>query len=419
MKISTPRLLGARGRPRAQVLALLGCALFATWSAPIRSSAESVGPPSPLLWTSIPFGKERTTAKLEDGTAAELTLRPELQLAANQLLRLAQPIAGAALLVDVATGELLVYDQFIKNGHPAYDVITGEAPSASVFKLVTTAALLERTAVQPQTSVCFRGGEREILREHLEPPTDPSTVRCAPFSTALGFSRNAVYAQLVTEYLMRDDLDQVATRLGFNQTLPFDVPASVGSVKLPYNDLEFARTAAGFQNTSLSPLGAAHLAYTVALGGQAARMRLVRKAGTYASPEGREMLGALMSPSTAWRMTRMMEVTVHSGTSLEAFSQADGSSYLKDIRVAGKTGTLQPHDHSSTATWFTGFAPSRNPEVVVTVFLRNDKVWRHKANEVARDLLRVYFKDHKGVTDPLAVTAAPTAKSSGDVRASL
>jgi penicillin-binding protein A len=315
--------------------------------------------------------------------------------------------------VEVATGNVLVYDQFIRNGHPTYDVLTGEAPSASVFKLVTTTALFERTGVQPQTNVCFRGGEREILREHLEPPRDQVTARCAPFATALGFSRNAVYAQLVTEHLMRDDLDQVAKKLGFNQTLPFDVQTSVGSVNLPYNDLEFARTAAGFQSSSLSPVGAAHLAYSIALGGQAARMRLVRKAGHYESPPGRETLGLIMSPTTAWRLTRMMEVTVHSGTSLEAFSQADGSSYLKDIRVAGKTGTLQPHDHASTATWFTGFAPSRKPAVVVTVFLRNDKVWRHKANEVARDLLRVYFKDHKGITDPLVTAGLAEGKTSG------
>lgn len=408
---------GLTGRPRWRQRALLLGSFLAIWGATPSAATEPVGPPSPLVWSSIPFSKEqRATAHLADGTDAELTLRPELQHAANQLLRSARPIVGAAILIDVATGDLLVYDQFIRSGHATYDVLTGEAPSASVFKLVTTTALFERTEVQPQTSVCFKGGEREILREHLDPPHPVGNARCAPFSTALGFSRNAVYAQLVTEYLMRDDLDQVATSLGFNRTLPFDLQASVGTLKLPYNDLEFARTAAGFQDSSLSPLGAAHLAYTIALGGQAARVRLVKKAGAYERPEGRELLGSVMSANTAWRLTRMMEVTVHSGTSLEAFSQPDGSSYLKDIRVAGKTGTLQPQDHSSTATWFTGFAPSRNPEVVVTVFLRNDKVWRHKANEIARDLLRVYFKDHKGITDPLATAAVatPVAASKGD-----
>ncbi|HEX2730744.1 MAG TPA: penicillin-binding transpeptidase domain-containing protein [Polyangiaceae bacterium] len=364
-----------------------------------------VQPPSvvsPLAWDSVSFAGDTAHAHLQDGTPAELTLNLELQRAANQLLREAFPIAGAAILLDVASGRLLAYDQFTKHGHPTYDVLTGEAPSASVFKLVTTAALLEKTKVEPQTPVCFRGGEREILREHLEPPTRGAGTRCATFATALGFSRNAVYAQLVTEHLMRDDLDQIALKLGFNQALPFDLPARVGSLNLPYNDLDFARAAAGFQHSSLSPLGAAHLAYTVALGGQSARMRLVQRAGDYDAPSERELLGTVLSKVTANRLTRMMEVTVHSGTSLEAFSQPDGSSYLKDIRVAGKTGTLQPADRSSTTTWFTGFAPSRDPKVVVTVFLRNDRVWRHKANQVARDLLRVYFKDHKGISDPLA-----------------
>lgn len=389
----------------ARVAALCGLLAWLLHSA----SARSVEPsrlPSPLLPNSVHLNGDKARGRLADGTVAELTLRAELQRAADKLLRQAHPLAGAAILLDVGTGDLLSYAQFVRPGGANYDVLTAQAPSASVFKLVTTTALFERSAVQLQTSVCFEGGEREIQRQHLEAPHTASA-RCAPFATALGFSRNAVYAQLVTEHLMRQDLQQVAGSLGFNAELPFDVPVEVGSVDLPYNDLQFARAAAGFVGSSLSPLGATHLAYSIALGGKAARMRLVRSAGGYQAPNGREGLGTLMSPTTAWRLTRMMEVTVHSGTSLHAFSEPDGSAYLADIRVAGKTGTLRDPNSSRTTMWFTGFAPSRNPKVVVTVLLQNDRVWRHKANEVARDLLRVYFKTHKGVTDPFADLPKP------------
>jgi cell division protein FtsI/penicillin-binding protein 2 len=199
---------------------------------------------------------------------------------------------------------------------------------------------------------------------------------------------------------MRSQLQDVATQVGFNAKLDFDVPASVGTIDLPYNDLAFARASAGFRNSSISPIGVAHLTYAIALGGQAGRMRLVRQAGEYAAPEGRTLLGEIIDPTTAWRLTRMMEVTVHSGTSLVAFSNPQGSSYLGSIRVAGKTGTLQTRKDGPTTSWFTGFAPSRKPRVVVTVLLQNGKVWRSKANQLARDLLRVRFKDHRGVTDP-------------------
>ncbi len=369
---------------------------------PPPGDAEPATPqtlPSPLKLGSIRVSDHDSRGVLEDGTPAELTLAPHFQHAAERLLKLAQPAAGAAILVDVETSKVLAFAQYTSPGHPIYDVLTSEAPSASVFKLVTTTSLFEHGAVDPDTVVCFSGGEDGIRRQHLSAPPAHGG-RCAPFGTALGFSRNAVYAQLATEHLMRSDLAETAKRLGFNAALPFDVGARLGSVELPYNDLEFARAAAGFQNTSLSPVGAAHLTYAIALGGRAAPMHLVERAGHYSAPPHRVLSNSIMSPTTAWRLTRMMEVTVHSGTSLEAFSNSHGSSYLGSVRVAGKTGTLQIRKGSPTTSWFTGFAPSRSPRVVVTVMLQNERVWRRKANELARDLLRVYFKDRRGVTDP-------------------
>ncbi len=359
------------------------------------------GLPAPLKLGSVRVTDHGARGVLADGTTARLTLDARLQQDASRLLRAARPVAGAVVLLEVESGRLLVYDQFTRRGHPAYDVLTSEAPSASVFKLVTTTALLEHTKVEPKTTVCFRGGQHGIEREHLE---RPQRGRCAAFGTALGFSRNAVYAQLATQHLMRGDLLSVAERLGFNSEAAFDAPASIGSVRLPYNDLEFARAAAGFQDSSLSPLGATHLSYAIALGGRAGRIRLVESAGGYEAPERRELLGRIMSANTAWRLTRMMEVTVHSGTSLEAFSKPHGGSYLGSVRVAGKTGTLQLRHSSPTTSWFTGFAPSRKPEVVVTVLLQNDDVWHHKANEVARDVLRSYFQDRPGVSSPFETT---------------
>jgi penicillin-binding protein A len=104
-----------------------------------------------------------------------------------------------------------------------------------------------------------------------------------------------------------------------------------------------------------------------------------------------------------------MEVTIHSGTCRQAFSNHAGKNYLGNIMVAGKTGTLRPDTDGTTLTsWFVGFAPSRAPEVVVAVMLQNGIVWRRKANEVARDLLRCYFAGRPLVTDPFAKPAPPS-----------
>jgi cell division protein FtsI/penicillin-binding protein 2 len=132
------------------------------------------------------------------------------------------------------------------------------------------------------------------------------------------------------------------------------------------------------------------------------RLRIVAKAPGFSAPDKREMTSRVLGSRTAERMRRMMEVTVREGTSAEAFTNPAGHPYLGSMRVAGKTGTLQPDPKKPTTSWFTGFAPSRRPVVVVSVLLVNGKVWRRKANEVARDMLRVYFHSHghRGISSP-------------------
>lgn len=331
---------------------------------------------------------------------AVLTLDPALQRTSLDQLRAAHPVQGAVVVLEVRTGRVLVWAEHKapKRKSLFYEA---QAPAASVFKLVTTVALFERGHVDFKRRVCFDGGEHGIYRRHLAPAKGPAAA-CTTFSQALGHSRNAVYAQLVNERLMRTDLIEVAERIGFNANVPFDVPVELGGLSVPYNDLAFARTAAGFEDTRLTPLGAAYLSFLIANGGRSARLSIVDHVGDYHAPAQRQDLEQVISPSSAWRLVRMMEVTVHSGTSLGAFSDERGRSYLRSIRVAGKTGTLQPTPDAPTTSWFTGFAPSRRPELVVSVLLQNGPVWHRKANEVARDLFRSYFaaRGVRGVTAP-------------------
>ena len=362
--------------------------------------SDALEPPRPSL-DKIQLVDDHYEAPTRSGIA-ELTLRHDLQALSGRLLARARPVRGAAIMVDTRSGKVLVFDRYVRHGTAPLSLLTqASAPAASLFKLVTTAALLAKTPVSPSTRVCTRGGEAGIGRRHLQPPPrELAEQLCAPFWQALGHSRNAVYAQLSTQHLLRGDLLQMAQAIGFDSELAFDVPAQVGHVELPYNDLEFARASAGFVGSTLSPLGVAHLTLAIARGGKAARMTLIDRQGDYRAPARAEELGTLMRTYVAHQLRRMMEVTVHSGTSLDAFTSHAGVSYLGQIRVAGKTGTLQPSPNVPTTSWFTGFAPSRNPHVVVTVLLQNSSVWRRKANEVARDLLRAYFIQSPGVTHP-------------------
>lgn len=341
----------------------------------------------------IQLAGDGATAPRPSGEPARLTIDPGLQHAAQRLLGRARPVAGAAIAVHVPSGRVLAFADTAQGNV----LLERRAPAASLFKIVTTGALLEAGHVSAKRTVCTDGGIRGIERKHLEPPRSGKAL-CAPFRSALGHSRNAVFAQLATRFLMRDDLVQMGARFGFDKPVPFDgASVPLGTLSVPYNDLEFARTAAGFRGSTLSVLGAAHVALLVAHGGRRRPIRILEdtpaESGVHA-----------LSAGTARELRRMMEVTVHSGTSLEAFSDADGRAFLPGIRVAGKTGTLKPSAGDPTTSWFIGFAPSRNPEIAVSVLLQNGKVWRRRANELGRDLLRAHFaaEGRAGVTDPFS-----------------
>jgi penicillin-binding protein A len=389
------RRLSPFGLPLLLMLALL--------PAPSRGSPPELSRETPqVLLERMTVAPDGATAPLATGGTTPLTIDPALQRAADRLLAAARPLAGTVVMLHAPSGRVLVFDQYSRSRDLGRLLYEARSPSASVFKIVTSAALLETGRIDPQTEVCFAGGNHSIERRHLDPPR-AGKITCAPFGTALGHSRNAVFAQLVTRHLGRDDLVDIAARFGFNKPLAFDYPVPLGTLKVPYNDLEFARAAAGFEGSTLSALGAAYLGYVVAAGGQAPRLRILKQPAGTPTPARLELLSRVFRPWTAQKLTRMMELTVHGGTSFGVFSDETGRSLLGDLRVAGKTGTLHRAHDGSTTSWFVGFAPSRSPEIVVGVLLLNTDVWRSKANEVARDMMRVYFagRGRPGIVDPL------------------
>ena len=312
-------------------------------------------------------------------------LDPSLQTLAQKLLRQARPQSGGIIVANPHSGQILAWAEKSTRRDKSW-LTHAKAPSASLFKLVTTAALLEKGGVPPNRKVCTSGGVRLIQRKHLDPPRTKQPI-CSPFRHALGHSKNAVYAQLATSALTRRDLIETGAAFGFNQPLRFERPAEMGRLDVPYGDLAFARAAAGFSHSTLSTLGALQLATVIANGGRRPHFFINPPKGKFASRQ-------VIEPRTARRLARMMEVTIHSGTCRTTFSDERGQNVLGTLKAAGKTGTLRRRPHGPTTSWFVGFAPSRKPRIVISILLNNGEIWHRQAKEVGRDLLVAYFKPY-------------------------
>ena len=102
---------------------------------------------------------------------------------------------------------------------------------------------------------------------------------------------------------------------------------------------------------------------------------------------GREVI----SRSTARTLGQMMLSTVTRGTAREAFRDRRGRPYLRDIAVAGKTGTLSSDAPYRGYTWWVGFAPQDAPKIAVAALVVNGPNWRIKASQVAREALHYHL----------------------------
>jgi peptidoglycan glycosyltransferase len=364
-----------------------------------RATSDATGPVAPT-----------------DAGIARLTLDPELQRIALGLMGARHLPEAAVVLMDAATGRLFVYASHVDKGRPRDLCAEATAPSASVFKIITAAALLEDAHLEPETKQCYSGGESRINSVDLV--DDPQRDRyCTTLAGALGRSINSVFARLASERLAPPELDAMARRFGYGQSVPFDVPVQPSALRVPTEPLEFARTAAGFWNTTLSPLEAAEISAIVARGGESVRPALVDKvvsssgAEIWAAPEQAPSHRAL-ARETADQLGAMMQHTVREGTSWRAFHDPNGLAFLPGIEVAGKTGTLTDAETHRYYTWFTGFAPARPlpslRQVAVAVLVVNGPTWQVKANVLAREVLRAYFASRgaEGVTRPSIAAVA-------------
>jgi cell division protein FtsI/penicillin-binding protein 2 len=328
----------------------------------------------------------RYVAPLGNGRA-RLTLDPRLQERLEGALDTYRVPWGATVLIEPATGRILALAEHSRaepgrRGLP----LAALAPAASIFKLVTAAALLEQ-GIQPDEEVCYHGGKRRLAPRLLadDPRRDH---RCTTLVSAFGHSTNVVFAKLAGRGLDADRLRATAERFLFNTEIPFAHPVEVSRAVIPEDDFGLAETAAGFGPVKLSPLHAALLAAIVANDGVLVPPVIIDGVeGGDLPPSGDPR--RVIDETVAAELARMMRSTVTEGTARRAFARARGP--LRGIPVAGKTGSLANAEPYRDYSWFVGYAPADRPQVAIATVVVNERLWHARAPTVAREALEAYF----------------------------
>ena len=324
---------------------------------------------------------------------APLTIDANLQAAITAELDRQHVPYAAVVLLEPRTGAIRAIVEHREPDDPVGligSLVAPLVPAASVFKVVTSAALLE-AGQSPETRVCFHGGKHGIDASLLTP--GPRDNQCQTLTEALAHSTNAAFARLALEHLKPGDLARMAQRLGFGQGFQSDLDVQPSHIDEGTTALERGRCAPGFAGSTLSPVHAAFLAATVANGGLAMRPTLL------ASQQAPTPLGQLLPPGVAMALGQMMQQTVVAGTGRHAFGQRPAS--LRGMAIAGKTGSLSGDDPAVYRhfSWFIGFAPADDPQIAVAALAINGLKWKTKGPVLARDALALYFAGNHHVAD--------------------
>jgi peptidoglycan glycosyltransferase len=181
---------------------------------------------------------------------------------------------------------------------------------------------------------------------------------------ALRFSCNVPMAQLGIA-LGQDRIRQQAELFGFGKKVKYPMTSTASVYPENMDDAQVALSAFGQYDVRSNPLQMAMVSAAVANQGVLMTPNLVENVlssnlSVLAQPQP-NIFSQPMSKETAQSVKEMMIGAVSRGVS--------GNARVKDVEVAGKTGTAQNGKGEPYTLWFTGFAPADNPQVAVAVVI--------------------------------------------------
>lgn len=337
---------------------------------------------------------ETAFVALSDGRKARLSLDLELQTAIEKSLSEHPVPHGGAVAIEPQTGRILAIVS-ASNDRPqvAHYAVKALAPSASVFKLITAAALLEKGSVDPQARVCYSGGSSMLSESDVRgnPQTDNT---CATLEQAVGHSINAVMARLAYQHLAKEDLEKIALRFAFNRELPTEFQTDVSEAEFVDDDIERAKTAAGFWHVNLSPMHGALIAAAIQNHGVMMTPTIIDEitnaSGVVVYTAKPRPWLVTMSAQNADTLARLGENTTREGSARRQFASRKG--WRKGVTVGGKTGTLSNKRPFYTYNWFVGWGADKQGQIAVGALVVNTEKWWIKGSHVAARTMGAYFK---------------------------
>jgi cell division protein FtsI/penicillin-binding protein 2 len=316
------------------------------------------------------------------GSSVYLTIDAEIQKIVygviEQTVASLKARGGRCIVMDPVTGKILAMvnePSFDPNFPGRYSLdqrqnscIGAIYEPGSTFKLVTAAAALQDNIKREHDVLDGNHGVYVVCHELIR---DHEPFGRLTFSQAMAYSSNVCFAKIAGE-VGADRLFRYAQNFGFGAQTGIELPGEESGILHPVRTWS-GRTLVTMgigQEISVTLLQMMVAYATVANGGVMVTPQILEKItaddGTPVERGTIKPVRRVLSGETARRLCAMLKMVVDSGTGKNAG--------IKDIAVAGKTGTaqkLENRTYSKTKSWasFIGFLPIGNPALVCGVVI--------------------------------------------------
>ena len=324
-----------------------------------------------------------------DGRDIELAADAKIQSFAYQRLRDAvtehKAKAGSAVVIDVATGEVLALANY-----PSFDpgqrrslsgaqlrnrALTDTFEPGSTMKPFIAAWAIETGRVTPTTPIQTAPGSITITGSTIR---DAHPYGALTVAEVIQKSSNVGTVKMAMQ-MDRREMWELYSQVGFGQKPQLQFPGAVTGRLRPYKTwrpIEQATMSYGYGlSTSLFQLARAYTVF--ARDGEVIPVSMLRQPSPLAAGSGLRVL----KPETARAVREMLRLAAGPGGTAPK-AQAIGYS------VGGKTGTAHKQEGKDYATnkyraWFVGMAPIDKPRIVVAVMVDEPSNGVHYGGDVA------------------------------------
>ena len=356
------------------------------------------------------------------GNNIKTTLDPTLQKLAYDSMGDKFGEKGNIVALNPKTGEVLAmvnrpsfdpntldedFEELLKNtkddGVLLNKAARGTYFPGSTFKMITLASALENLeGIETRT---FK--DEGILKVNVGkdlPNVNGKSYGDINLEKAFSVSSNVVFGSLAIE-LGGDSLLETANKFGFNEDLNLNDMTVSKSIFTSYSKKDdglLAASGIGQTGVSTHPLQMAMVGSAVANNGKLMKPFIVKDIfkpdNSIKESYEPSLYKESLSEKNAETIKNYMVNAVNSSTSKNAL-------LLKQIKAAGKTGTAEDFFVESSSSdeegikrnvensWFVGFAPYDNPEIVVAVNIIDGGFGSGEASRIAGVLMSRYLEN--------------------------